>query len=198
MFPSIHLLWGDIRDPEVSAETCRAYNNWMSDFCKASPERLFGIGIVPLQDVDLATREAARLAGLGLRGLAVRPERFKGALGGLGLGRATVEVYRFYDGRQWAATFVVDVGDYIGGVKDFRLPDRDDPVQIDFNTDLLVLDVVEDVNAPRTGPLAAGRPAKVLLQDLRTGRILALRDPRLEKLNPDRRTLKDKVDSAGL
>ena len=27
MFPSIHLLWGDIRDPEVSAETCRAYNN---------------------------------------------------------------------------------------------------------------------------------------------------------------------------
>ncbi len=78
MFPSIHLLWGDIRDPEVSAETCRAYNNWMSDFCKESPDRLYGIGIVPLQDVDLAVAEAKRLAGLGLRGLAVRPERFNG------------------------------------------------------------------------------------------------------------------------
>ena len=33
-FPSIHLLWGDIQDAEVAAETCRAYNNWMSDFCR--------------------------------------------------------------------------------------------------------------------------------------------------------------------
>ncbi len=78
MFPSIHLLWGDIRDPAVAAESCRAYNDWMSDFCKQSPERLFGMGIVPLQDVDLAVAEAKRLAGLGLRGLAVRPERFDG------------------------------------------------------------------------------------------------------------------------
>ncbi len=78
MFPSIHLLWGDIREPEIAAETCRAYNDWMSDFCRESPTRLFGMGIVPLQDVDLAVAEAKRLAGLGLRGLAVRPERFNG------------------------------------------------------------------------------------------------------------------------
>jgi predicted TIM-barrel fold metal-dependent hydrolase len=78
MFPSIHLLWGDIRSPEIAAETCRAYNDWMSDFCRESPTRLFGVGIVPLQDVELAVAEAKRLAGLGLRGLAVRPERFNG------------------------------------------------------------------------------------------------------------------------
>jgi predicted TIM-barrel fold metal-dependent hydrolase len=78
MFPSIHLLWGDIRDPHVAAETCRAYNEWMADFCRESPARLFGMGIVPLQDVDLAVAEAKRLAGLGLRGLVVRPERFGG------------------------------------------------------------------------------------------------------------------------
>ena len=78
LFPSIHLLWGDICDPEISGETCRAYNDWMSDFCKQSPTRLFGMGIVPLQDVDLAVAEAKRLAGLGLRGLVVRPERFDG------------------------------------------------------------------------------------------------------------------------
>ena len=76
MFPSIHLLYGDIRDPEIAAETCRAYNNWMSDFCKVDPGRLFGVGIIPLQDVDLAVAETKRLAKLGLRGLAVRPERF--------------------------------------------------------------------------------------------------------------------------
>ena len=75
-FPSIHLLWGDIKDPEVAAETCRAYNDWMSDFCKVDSKRLFGMGIVPLQNVDLAVLEAKRLAKLGLRGLIIRPERF--------------------------------------------------------------------------------------------------------------------------
>ncbi len=78
MFPSIHLLWGDIREPEIAAETCRAYNDWMSDFCRESPTRLFGAGLVPLHDVDLAVAEAKRLARLGLRGLAVRPERYNG------------------------------------------------------------------------------------------------------------------------
>ena len=75
-FPSIHLLYGDIHDPEVAAETCRAYNEWMSDFCKVEPRRLFGVGIIPLQDVSLAIAETKRLASLGLSGFAIRPERF--------------------------------------------------------------------------------------------------------------------------
>ncbi len=78
LFPSVHLLWGDIRDVDVSAETCRAYNNWMSDFCKTNPDRLFGMGIIPLQDPETAAAETARMADLGLRGVAIRPERFNG------------------------------------------------------------------------------------------------------------------------
>jgi predicted TIM-barrel fold metal-dependent hydrolase len=77
-FPSIHLLWGDIQDAEVAAETCRAYNDWMSDFCRTDSSRLYGMGIVPLQDVDLAIAEARRLRGLGLTGFISRPERFNG------------------------------------------------------------------------------------------------------------------------
>ena len=67
-FPSIHLLYGDILDPEVSAETCRAYNAWMSDFCRVEPTRLFGMAILPMQDISLAIKEAKGLAKLGLRG----------------------------------------------------------------------------------------------------------------------------------
>ncbi len=78
LFPSIHLLWGDIHDPEVAAETCRAYNNWMGDFCRESPERLFGMGIVPLQSPALAVAEARRLRALGLSGFISRPERYNG------------------------------------------------------------------------------------------------------------------------
>ena len=48
----------------------------MSDFCRAEPSRLFGVGILPLQDVGLAVQEAERLARLGLRAFAIRPERF--------------------------------------------------------------------------------------------------------------------------
>ena len=48
----------------------------MSDFCKADSARLFGMGIIPLQDVNLAIAEAKRLKKLGLRGFISRPERF--------------------------------------------------------------------------------------------------------------------------
>ena len=111
LFPSIHLLWGDIRDPEVAAETCRAYNNWMSDFCREDPARLYGMGIVPLQDVDLAVAEAKRLADLGLRGFILRPERF----GGLAL----------YDPRcdaLWAVAQASDIAVGIHGSFGSRMP----------------------------------------------------------------------------
>jgi predicted TIM-barrel fold metal-dependent hydrolase len=111
LFPSIHLLWGDIREPDVAAETCRAYNNWIADFCKHDPERLFGMGIVPLQDVDLAVAETKRLADLGLRGLVLRPERF----GGLAL----------YDERcdaLWAEAQASDIAVGIHGSFGSRMP----------------------------------------------------------------------------
>jgi predicted TIM-barrel fold metal-dependent hydrolase len=50
----------------------------MSDFCRTDPERLFGMGIVPLQDPERAVAEARRLRGLGLSGFISRPERFNG------------------------------------------------------------------------------------------------------------------------
>lgn len=77
LFPSIYLLWGDIKNPAVAAETCRAYNDWMSDFCKTNPSRLYAMGIVPLQDIDLAIRETKRLREIGLSGFISRPERFR-------------------------------------------------------------------------------------------------------------------------
>ena len=77
LFPSAHLLAGDIADPTVAAETCRAYNDWISDFCKHAPTRLFAMGLVPLQDIGLATKEAKRLGSIGLKGFMSRPERYR-------------------------------------------------------------------------------------------------------------------------
>ena len=78
LFPTIYLLWGDIADPRTAAAACRAYNRWMADFCRRDPARLYGVGIVPLQDVELAARETERIAELGLVAALIRPERHAG------------------------------------------------------------------------------------------------------------------------
>ena len=78
LFPTIYLLWGDIQDPQVAAAACRAYNDWMADFCGRDPNRLYGAGLVPLQDVELAAREVERIAEIGLVAALIRPERHAG------------------------------------------------------------------------------------------------------------------------
>ena len=75
------------------------------------------------------------------------------------------------------------------------MPDGEEPVRIDFSTGLVVLDIVEDIDPGRGGGFEAGRAAKVLLQDVRTGEILHLRDPNVEFHNPDRRRLKQRARS---
>lgn len=78
LFPSLYLLFGDLNDTDVAVANCRAYNDWIADFCRTDSGRLFAVGLVPLQDPPAAAREALRIAELGLRGIAVRPERFRG------------------------------------------------------------------------------------------------------------------------
>ena len=116
------------------------------------------------------------------------------------LGKARAEVYRFYDGRQWMESFRVEPGEYIGMVVEMK-PDGSDEqaVPIDFKTDLIVLDIVEDIDAVGggRGRLDPGRKARVLLQNVKTGEILELRDPLVEKRHPDLRRLQDKMEESG-
>ncbi len=55
-----HLVAIDGLDPELSAAVCRAYNNWLGDYCKTDPKRIKGAAMVPTQDVNLAVQEARR------------------------------------------------------------------------------------------------------------------------------------------
>jgi predicted TIM-barrel fold metal-dependent hydrolase len=43
----------------------RAYNDWLADYCKAAPDRLFGVGYVPVYDLGMAVAEMRRIKGLG-------------------------------------------------------------------------------------------------------------------------------------
>ncbi len=72
LYPSIGLDWPeDCDDPKLEAAMCRAYNNWVLDFCKPYPDRLIPIGHIPMLDVQESIKELKRAVNLGAKGLYV-------------------------------------------------------------------------------------------------------------------------------
>jgi predicted TIM-barrel fold metal-dependent hydrolase len=57
-----------IPDTDFRFACIQAFNNWLAEFCAAVPKRLFGIAIIPTDDVDRGVTELERCAKLGLRG----------------------------------------------------------------------------------------------------------------------------------
>ena len=77
----LYATWGDTLDPDLSAAMCRAYNNWLYDFMSTNPDRLKGVCLLPLQDIELATQELRRCATeLGMVGIFWRPNPHMGRL----------------------------------------------------------------------------------------------------------------------
>ena len=66
--PSQGLFWYRLPDSELLSALCRAYNAWITDFCRAAPRRFKGIGMLNVDDVDDACQELERCAELGLAG----------------------------------------------------------------------------------------------------------------------------------
>jgi predicted TIM-barrel fold metal-dependent hydrolase len=73
LYPTIGLCWeGECQDPELSAAYCRAYNNYLFDFCSRHPDRLIPIAHVALRDVNLAAAEVQRVKGKA-KGIFITP-----------------------------------------------------------------------------------------------------------------------------
>ena len=49
-----------IKDPLVVDATYRAYNDFITEFCEADPERLIGIGVIPAHSPEAAAEELAQ------------------------------------------------------------------------------------------------------------------------------------------
>jgi uncharacterized protein len=79
LFPSAGLYLPSVQEEAYAAALCRAYNNWLYDYCAADRRRLMGVGVIPVQDVQLAVDEAKRAVNeLGCKGIFVRPNPVKG------------------------------------------------------------------------------------------------------------------------
>jgi uncharacterized protein len=61
-------------DAGLALDVCRAYDDWLlTKVCGHAPDRLKGVGVVPLQDVGRAVDEAERARGLGAVAVTIPP-----------------------------------------------------------------------------------------------------------------------------
>jgi predicted TIM-barrel fold metal-dependent hydrolase len=76
IYPGLGLKLGGIRDPELATWSCRVYNDWLAAWTDAAPDRLRGVGALPMQDPPAAAAEAHRIRDLGLVGGFARPNAY--------------------------------------------------------------------------------------------------------------------------
>src|SRR5919198_3920470 len=60
--PSQGLFWYRIPDGALLSTICRVYNEWIAEFCKPYPDRLKGIAMLNVDDVEEASAELERVA----------------------------------------------------------------------------------------------------------------------------------------
>jgi len=60
------LFW--LADAALQRACFRVYNDWLAEYCSHSPERLVGLGLVSLHDVEKGVEELRRCAKIGLKG----------------------------------------------------------------------------------------------------------------------------------
>lgn len=72
---SVEVLYGTLgmrlfRSPDADMQRAAfvVYNDWLAEFCSHSPDRLVGLGLVSLWDVEAGVAELERCAELGLKG----------------------------------------------------------------------------------------------------------------------------------
>lgn len=72
VYPTLGLVWEtECDDPKLAAANCRAYNNWMIDFCQPYPDRLIPVAHIPTLDVDEGLKEFQRTSKLGAKAACV-------------------------------------------------------------------------------------------------------------------------------
>jgi predicted TIM-barrel fold metal-dependent hydrolase len=75
IYPGLGLFISSAPDAEYVRACLRAYNEWLSEFCAAAPQRLLGAALLPMRGpVEWAIEEIERVAKLGLRSVMIPTE----------------------------------------------------------------------------------------------------------------------------
>jgi predicted TIM-barrel fold metal-dependent hydrolase len=68
LYPSLGLGLYCVEDAGLQEELFRAYNDWLVDYCRKVPERLYGIALISVYDIDHAIAEMERRKKDGMVG----------------------------------------------------------------------------------------------------------------------------------
>jgi predicted TIM-barrel fold metal-dependent hydrolase len=66
LYPSIALMTYAIEDSAVLTACTRAYNDWIAEFCSEAPDRLKGVALLNVDNVEEAVKELVRTQRIGL------------------------------------------------------------------------------------------------------------------------------------
>ena len=68
LYPTLGMSIFTMGDAELQRACFTAYNGWLAEFCSHDPRRLYGVGLVSLEDVSTAVEDVERIAKQGMRG----------------------------------------------------------------------------------------------------------------------------------
>jgi predicted TIM-barrel fold metal-dependent hydrolase len=68
LYPSFPLDQYSITDAKLQEACFRVYNDWLLDYCSTAPDRLFGIAMISVYDIDHAVQELGRCKSAGMVG----------------------------------------------------------------------------------------------------------------------------------
>ena len=72
VYPTLGICWEhDCQDAKLAAACCRAYNNWVFDFCRPHPDRLVPVSHIPTLDLDEGIKELERTVKLGAKAVMI-------------------------------------------------------------------------------------------------------------------------------
>ncbi len=68
LYPSQGLFYFKVGDSQLMSAIFRTYNDWLAEFCRTAPDRLKGIAMINVDDVQDGIRELQRTAEMGFAG----------------------------------------------------------------------------------------------------------------------------------
>ena len=68
VYPTAGLILYRVPDSRLFTAVCRAYNDWIAEFCNPYHKRLKGIAMLNVDDVEVGVKELERCAKMGLAG----------------------------------------------------------------------------------------------------------------------------------
>ena len=79
LYPTVGLYAWALEDNQTAVAVAQAYNDWLAEYCRANPSRLFGVAMLPMQDPVAAALELRRAHGdLGFHAAFLRPNPCRG------------------------------------------------------------------------------------------------------------------------